>query len=240
LRVLEDCINLFSWFTIPVDATTTDFGITLGDFFGAIDFRGMKMEKPEDVAWYKAFRAGHNDLYKFIKDNAPGITAWKGHSKPEDYYKEVLAGTAVAPVIVASAPEPAPVVKAPVVAAAPVKKAAPKKKLPSKVEKPGNIMEYSDYRKETITLTADEVDNSSKFKFYDCFGCKIVIEGKICSVEMIKCKKCDLSVDETMNFVDLLKCDETKLRIKTKVKTVQIEGCSEVQAFVTEAARHEV
>lgn len=57
LRVLEDCINLFSWFTIPVQDSSTDFAMTLGDFFGAIDFRGMKMEKPEDIAWYKAFRA---------------------------------------------------------------------------------------------------------------------------------------------------------------------------------------
>ena len=57
LRVIEDCVNLFSWYSIPCEATTTDYGMTLGDFFGAIDIRGMKMEAANDVAWYKAFRA---------------------------------------------------------------------------------------------------------------------------------------------------------------------------------------
>lgn len=57
LRILEDCVNLFSWYSIPCEATTTDFGMTLGDFFGAIDIRGLKMEAANDSAWYKAFRA---------------------------------------------------------------------------------------------------------------------------------------------------------------------------------------
>lgn len=56
LRILEDCVNLFSWYSIRSDTTTTDYGMTLGDFFGAIEFRGLKMETPEDKAWYKAFR----------------------------------------------------------------------------------------------------------------------------------------------------------------------------------------
>jgi len=102
------------------------------------------------------------------------------------------------------------------------------------------LIEYSDYRNETITIPAEDVQNASKFKFYDCFKCKIIIGGKMAQVELFKCKKCDLTVEEVMNFVGPLKCDETKIRIQKKCRTVNIEGCNEVQLFVTEEAKPEV
>jgi hypothetical protein len=58
-----------------------------------------------------------------------------------------------------------------------VVKKAPAKKEPSRIEK-GTLIEYSDYRNATINIPAEEIQMASKFKFYDCFKCKISIAGK--------------------------------------------------------------
>ena len=178
-----------------------------------------------------------------MKSHIPAINSWRGTGKAEDVYAQASAGNAPAPVAApVAAPIAAPVAAAPVEAPKPapvVKKAAPAKKAPSRVEK-GTLIEFSDYRNETITIPAEEVQNASKFKFYDCFKCKIIIGGKIAQVELFKCKKCDVSVDEVMNFVGILKCDESKIRIKTKCRTINSEGSSEAQIFVSESSKPEL
>ena len=182
-----------------------------------------------------------------MKSHIPAINSWRGTGKAEDVYAQASAGNAPAPVAAPvaapiAAPVAAPVAAAPVEAPKPapvVKKAAPAKKAPSRVEK-GTLIEFSDYRNETITIPAEEVQNASKFKFYDCFKCKIIIGGKIAQVELFKCKKCDVSVDEVMNFVGILKCDESKIRIKTKCRTINSEGSSEAQIFVSESSKPEL
>lgn len=94
-----------------------------------------------------------------MKEHIPNINTWRGTGKAEEVYAKAIAGDApvgaspTPAAAVTSAPaEPAPVAAKP----APVVKKAPAKKEPSRVEK-GTLVEYSDYRNETIQISADDI-----------------------------------------------------------------------------------
>lgn len=79
IRTLEESANLFAWFML-VDCKKDDFNEKLGEWFGGLDFMGMKFENKDDKAWFKAFRAVHQDFFKFIKGNYPDALQWTGKS----------------------------------------------------------------------------------------------------------------------------------------------------------------
>jgi len=185
LRVLEDSVNIFCWF--QCSENPNEFKDTFGDFFGAIDFNGQKLcdMQPVDKAWYQAFRQVHKDMFDFISAAFPAIMKWNGEKMQSEavYKKHMLTVGGSQPLVAVAlvqAPTPVPEeakkpeeVKKPV----PVKKAAPAKKEPVKVLK-FKTWEISNYGKETLTFSAEEVQPGMTFNFFNCEKTKVVVEGK--------------------------------------------------------------
>ena len=238
LRVLEDSVNIFCWFMCSEDKK--EFDITFTDFFGAIDIQGQKVMdmKPEDKAWYKAFRLVHKDFYDFIKGSFPSIMKWTG-SKPASEAQAVYdlhqSGNAPAD------PKPAAPAK-PVEAKKEEVKAAPVKKAPVKTvvpKEPVKILKFktwevSNYGAETIEFTEDDVQPGMTFNFFNCTKTKVVIPGKCKNLMLQRCKKMDITINEAMSMMEVIRCEDTKIRIQTKVPCVSIELCNGIQVFASE------
>lgn len=98
--------------------------------------------------------------------------------------------------------------------------------------------ECSDFKNETITFTADQVNASTTFNFFNCEKCKIIIPGKFKNAMFSRCKKSEITLDSTMSMVEVLKSDDVKLFVNVKIPTISIQVCNCAQIiFTSEAAK---
>ena len=179
----------------------------------------MKLDSKEDKAWYKAFRAVHQDFYEFIKSQYPKVLKWAGAEKDSvGYYKKALGGEIKVAEPVAA---PVPVTK-PAAGGSAAKKAPAVKKDPVKVLKL-KTWECSYFVGETITFEESEVDPNMTFNFFNCEKCTIVIKGKFKGSMFMRCKKIDLKLDECISVLEVIRCEDMKIRPEQKVPQINVE-----------------
>ena len=83
---------------------------------------------------------------------------------------------------------------------------------------------FENYENETIKLEGPEqVDKNFVYNFFSCKNCKIIIVGKIKSIQMEGCQKIELSVDTVVSEVSFMNCKVIKaFRIKDQASLTEL------------------
>lgn len=74
-----------------------------------------------------------------------------------------------------------------------------------------------------IVIEADEVENKTTVKIFDCSNCTVTVHGKCNLVSLDGCKKVSVQVDAVITGVEVSKCNTTKIYGIEKLPFVNVE-----------------